>query len=191
MHSIKRFFEFSQDIKIIVVLPGTEVDRWKELVTKYSFPIEHHVVMGGLTRYHSVRNGLEEIKEECMLAIHDGVRPLCTTELIARCFNEAIKFSNSIPAIPVTDTVRDVSSGNVQVNREALRLLQTPQCFNSTLLKKAYANSASEKFTDDAGVFEVDGNIIHLTEGEKTNIKITEPADLILASALEKELFGK
>ena len=111
--------------------------------------------------------------------------------MISRCFDEAEKKSNAIPSIRITETIREVTNEkNFAVERENLRIIQTPQCFNSDLLKKAYQNTSAENFTDDAGVFEKDGNKIHLVEGEKSNIKITIPDDLLIASALENEMFG-
>ena len=148
------------------------------------------VVAGGKSRFHSVKNGLAYVNEDCIVAVHDGVRPLCSVNLINRCFEEAKLHSNSIPVMKVTDTIRDTSGKkSFIVDREKLRIIQTPQCFDSTLLKSAYHKATAENFTDDAGVFESAGHIIHLVEGEKNNMKITEPSDLIVASALLKELF--
>ena len=191
MHTIQRFFDHDPTMSIVVVLPENEDGTWERLINDHSFSISHTVVKGSNTRFHSVTNGLSKITGHCLLAIHDGVRPLCSPSLIGRCFEEAEKFTNAIPAIRITETVREIINGNNQmVDREKLRLIQTPQCFDSELLKKAYQNCDHDNFTDDAGVFEHDGNKIHLVEGEKNNIKITEPADLIFASPLEKELFS-
>jgi 2-C-methyl-D-erythritol 4-phosphate cytidylyltransferase len=190
MHTLKRFYEFDPEITIIVVLPDNEIDRWKKLLTDYNFLIKHTIASGGRTRFHSVKNGLSQIKENCIIGIHDGVRPLCSPTLIKRCFIEAEKYSNAIPAVKVSDSIREVEQEiNFAVDREKLRIIQTPQCFEFVLLKKAYENIQAENFTDDAGVFEFSGNKIHLVEGEKSNFKITEPVDLLIASSLEKELF--
>ncbi len=190
MHTLKRFYEFDPEINIIVVLPDNEIDRWEKLISDYNFQIKHTLASGGPSRFHSVKNGLSKISENCLIGIHDGVRPLCSPALIKRCFIEAEKFSNAIPAIKVSDSIREVEQGNnFAIDREKLRIIQTPQCFEFALLKKAYENILAENFTDDAGVFEFSGNKIHLVEGEKSNIKITEPADLLIATSLEKELF--
>jgi 2-C-methyl-D-erythritol 4-phosphate cytidylyltransferase len=188
MHTLQRFKDSSAEI--LLVLPPNEIDRWNTLKVKYGCTISHTLVAGGKSRFHSVKNGLSHVANDCIVAIHDGVRPLCSSDLINRCFEEAELHSNSIPALKVTDTIRDISKEkSIIVDREKLRVIQTPQCFLSTSLKSAYDKTVSENFTDDAGVFESAGHSIHLVDGEKNNIKITEPSDLIVASALLKEFF--
>lgn len=188
MHTLKRFKDSSAEI--VLVLPENQIEYWNTLKEKYNFKFPHLVVAGGKSRFHSVKNGLAHVNEDCIVAVHDGVRPLCSVNLINRCFEEAELHSNSIPVMKVTDTIRDTSGKkSFIVDREKLRIIQTPQCFDSTLLKSAYYKATAENFTDDAGVFESAGHIIHLVEGEKNNMKITEPSDLIVASALLKELF--
>lgn len=187
MHTLLRFKNISA--KIFLVLPQNEIERWNSLMENHVCTIPHTVVVGGKSRFDSVKNGLVHIDENCIVAVHDGVRPLCSSDLIDRCFEQAELHSNSIPAMKLTDTIRDISrEKSLTIDREKLRIIQTPQCFDTTLLKEAYANAKAENFTDDAGVFESAGHTIHLVEGEKNNIKITEPSDLIIASALLKEL---
>lgn len=191
MHTIRRFHEYNPLLTVTVVLPETEIQRWKQLITEFQFPIKHSIVTGGKTRFLSVKNGLQTIQEKGTVAVHDGVRPLCSSALIKRCFEEAEILTNAIPAIPVTDSIRQVSgANNISIDRDTLRIIQTPQCFDVHLLKKAYSEYAGIDITDDAGVFENAGNKIHLTDGEKTNIKITEAGDMIVAAALEKKLFS-
>ena len=191
MHTILRFHEYDPGITIILVLSENEIETWNNLVKKYSFSIKHTVVNGGEKRFHSVKNGLGAITEKCIVAVHDGVRPLCSMALIKRCFEQAEKESNAIPAISIYETMRKVEGEkNFIVARDIFRIIQTPQCFDSVLLIKAYQNSGAENFTDDATVFESDGNRINLVDGEKTNIKITIQEDLIIASALNKKLFN-
>ena len=185
MHTINRFFEYDSNMQIILVLAESEIETWKSLLIKYDFHTLHSIVVGGSNRYQSVKNGLDTIKDHCIVAVHDGVRPLCSVQLIQQCFIEAEINSNAVPAIPVTETVRTIDKEkNSLVNRENLRIIQTPQCFDSIKLKKAYQNSTAENFTDDAGVFEQDGNKIHLVEGERNNIKITLKEDLVFAEML-------
>ena len=191
MHTMLRFYEFEPDISIILVLSENEIETWESLLIKYSFSIPHTIVKGGAKRFHSVKNGLDAVSVKCIVAIHDGVRPFCSTALIKRCFDEAEKKSNAIPAVRISETIREINGeNNFIVDRENFRIIQTPQCFDSLLLKKAYQNIDAENFTDDAGVFERDGNKIYLIEGEKSNIKITVADDLIIASVLNKELFN-
>ena len=191
MHTMRRFFDYDDSLPIHLILPETEISSWQSLVDKYSFEIKHEVASGGITRQHSVLNGLERLSREAVVAIHDGVRPLCSPLLIRRCFDTAEKFSNAIPAIKVTDSIRFTDEENsIALDREKVRLIQTPQCFDSVKLKRAYSKISESIFTDDAAVFEKDNHKIHLIDGETSNIKITLPADLELASYLEKKLFG-
>jgi 2-C-methyl-D-erythritol 4-phosphate cytidylyltransferase len=191
MHTIKRFYEFDPLLPVVIVLPESEITRWEGLVGQYSFMLPHRIVAGGNTRFQSVKNGLRKISDAGFVAIHDGVRPLCPPSLVTRCFAEAEKHTNAIPAVRVTDTVREFALGNnFVIDREKLRIIQTPQCFDAALIKKAYEISDGGNFTDDAGVFENAGHKIHLVKGEKYNIKITEQTDLLVAAALEKQMFA-
>lgn len=186
MHSIKAFYEYSSDIKIIVVLPESQVEAWESLCRKHQFNIIHDVCTGGKTRFESVKNGMAYV-DKGWVAVHDAVRPLVSRELIARCFDNARQKGNAVPAIPLTDSVREVSNDdNRQVFRERFRLVQTPQVFDSSMLQKAYGQAFRNSFTDDASVVEAFGTTIYLVDGEKRNIKITNPEDLLLAEALLK-----
>ena len=103
MHTMQRFFDYDPKILILLVLPEKEIDAWQALVKKYSFPIIHTVTKGGSSRYQSVRKGLDKITWPCLVAVHDGVRPLCSIEMIGRCFDEAYKHGCAIPGIPVPE----------------------------------------------------------------------------------------
>ncbi len=190
MHTIERFHAFDEAIKIITVLPDNQFGFWEELQKKYSFSISHTLVAGGPTRFLSVKNGLKEVDEKGMVAIHDGVRPLVTTDTIKRCFADAEKFGNAIPVISPSDSLRMITQqGNMPVNRQCLRIIQTPQVFDAKLIKKAYLQDYSPDFTDDATLLEKTGENIHLVEGNRENIKITNPEDLIIAEALFHSIF--
>ena len=162
-----------------------EIQQWEKLIAEHTFIVPHKIVAGGNSRSESVKNGLKEIREiEGHIAIHDGVRPLVSTNLIKRCMQELKDHTNVIPAVPVVDTIRKFENGSSEVvDRNLLRAIQTPQCFHLDLLNSAYEGENNES-TDDATVFERAGNTIHLVEGEKSNIKITVAADLIIAEAL-------
>lgn len=185
MHTIRRFYEFDPLIQIIVTVPAQERERWEQLCVQNNFDILHSIVNGGASRTESVRNGLARVDDDCIVGIHDGVRPFVSKELLTRCYNEAFRNNNAIPAIPVNETLRHVEGEtNVTVDRQHFRLIQTPQCFDAVLLKRAYANSGKKEFTDDASVIEAIGERVHLCEGERSNIKITVPADLIIGEAI-------
>jgi 2-C-methyl-D-erythritol 4-phosphate cytidylyltransferase len=185
MHTIEKFSNCAYLPKIILVLHADLHEYWKELCIKYNFEIPHLLVTGGEQRFHSVRNGLKVIKENAIVAIHDAVRPLVSTQLITKAFDIAEDKGNAIPYIKPSETVRKLNKNNSKViDREKVVLVQTPQTFESIQLKKAYQQPYSVEFTDDASVVEKNGIQIHLFEGERNNIKITYPEDLTLAKLL-------
>jgi 2-C-methyl-D-erythritol 4-phosphate cytidylyltransferase len=188
MHSIMAFADACEDIRIIVVLPSSQIEYWQELCCRYDFRLPHEMIAGGSTRFQSVKNGLSLLSGEGLVAIHDGVRPLVSRQTIISCFTEAAKYGCAVPVLPVTDSVREISGMTSRIlDRTVLRLIQTPQIFNIALLKKAYEHPFSPSFTDDASVFEKAGHAIHLTEGNIENIKITTPNDMMVADALKRK----
>lgn len=189
MHTIERFHDFSNEIKIILVLPESFIDTWKSLMLEYNFKIAHEVVSGGDFRFESVRNGLEVIPSGSLVAIHDGVRPLVSMDTLKRVFDTSEKLGNAIPAIPVNESLRKMEKTNsLPVNRNLYRLIQTPQCFHSDIIKKAYEQRFKEEFTDDAMVAESMGIKINLIEGNPENIKITQASDIKIAEALMTQM---
>jgi 2-C-methyl-D-erythritol 4-phosphate cytidylyltransferase len=187
MHTLEVFYRYDQGIRIILVLPENEIPAWRRLCTDYRFNVRHEIAPGGETRFHSVKRNLDAIPDQCLVAVHDGVRPLVSLATIDRCFESAMKFGNAIPCIEIPETMRKLSrKGSEQVDRYRYRLIQTPQVFDSAVLKKAYSQAYKKQFTDDAGVVESLGYTINLVEGNPENIKITYPHDLKVASALLK-----
>lgn len=185
MHSIEAFAQYNADIDIVVVLPAQQITFWRDLCSKYQFPIKHRIVEGGNARFHSVKNGLQALPDSGLVAIHDGVRPLVDQVVIERCFHEAAQYGNAVPVTEVIDSVREISNTTSQIiDRKNLRLIQTPQVFDLMLLKKAYNRDYLPEFTDDASVFECDGHTIRLVTGSDRNIKITTPRDLMIAQWL-------
>jgi 2-C-methyl-D-erythritol 4-phosphate cytidylyltransferase len=189
MHAIQRFYDADSSVETIVVLPKNEIEAWKQLCLRFSFAISHHVTPGGETRFHSVKAGLEFVKEKSIVAVHDGVRPCVSTSLIKRCFSESEKSGNAVPVIPVNESLRKIKSGKNEIaDRNSFVIIQTPQCFSSEIIKEAYLSAYQNIFTDDATVVEFAGQDIHLIEGEKENIKITYPFDLIVGEEILKKL---
>jgi 2-C-methyl-D-erythritol 4-phosphate cytidylyltransferase len=185
MHTIERFKEFDDSIEIITVLPENQLRYWNELQKKYSFSIPHTLVKGGAKRFVSVCHGLEFVNAPGLVAIHDGVRPLVRLETIKRCFETAEKYGNAIPVISPADSLRlETNDGNVPVNRMNVKQIQTPQVFDVALIKKAYKQEFDPSFTDDATVLEKTGEKIHMVDGNRENIKITNPEDLFIAQTL-------
>lgn len=182
VHSIRAFKQYSPNIAIVVVLPDGAVDHWEEIAEKYD--IDAKTCIGGDTRFASVKSGLELVGDG-LLAVHDAARPMVTPALISRCFLEAAQQGNAVPVIPLTDSVRELSNDiSRPAERERFRLVQTPQVFDTSLLKKAYEQAYRSSFTDDATVAEAFGTKIHLVEGEWSNIKITTKGDMLIAKAL-------
>lgn len=187
MHTIKRFHESVGPV-IILVLNVHFHDYWEELCRKHAFEVPHELVKGGITRFDSVKNGLKAVKRRGTVAVHDAVRPLVSPDLIRKCYEQAEKLGNAIPAVPCRESLRKGTAMSSQgLSRDDYHLVQTPQCFSSTLLKRAYRQPFRNQFTDDASVVEKAGERIYLIEGEPNNIKITYPGDLIVAGALLKE----
>jgi 2-C-methyl-D-erythritol 4-phosphate cytidylyltransferase len=185
MHSIAAFREAFPDIRIVVVLPEGQYHTWLELCKKYLFNEIHSVVNGGNTRYQSVKNGLHTISGPGFVAVHDGVRPLIHPETIRRLFDEAAIHGSAIPALSSKDSLRwyDNLVSRV-IDRNSVKLIQTPQVFELNKLKAAYVQEYEDVFTDDATVWEKAGNLVHLCEGQEGNLKITTREDLVLAEAL-------
>jgi 2-C-methyl-D-erythritol 4-phosphate cytidylyltransferase len=185
MHTLERFKAFDDSIEIITVLPENQLRFWADLQKKYSFNIPHTLVKGGRARFFSVRNGLKFVDVPGLVAIHDGVRPFVSFETIKRCFETAEKLGNAIPVIPPSDTLRMISDkGSKPINRLLVRQVQTPQVFRADKIKKAYLQEYKPEFTDDATVLENTGVKINLVEGNRENIKITTPEDLVISTAL-------
>ncbi|MGL5690778.1 MAG: 2-C-methyl-D-erythritol 4-phosphate cytidylyltransferase [Bacteroidales bacterium] len=186
MHTIKQFKKAIDDIEIIVVLPKEQQNYWNELISKYKFECKHQVADGGKTRYHSVKSGLSYTQpENALIAIHDGVRPLVSPEVILKCFVTAQERGSAVPVLPMIDSIRHLTPDNSEsVDRDKYVSVQTPQTFPAHIIHEAYRLPYTSLFTDDASVVEANGNIITLTEGNRENIKITTPFDLKLADIL-------
>lgn len=185
MLTIERFYSFDTEMRIILVLPKDQHLYWKSLCEDYNFQIPHIVAQGGETRFHSVKNGLSFAHDDGIIAVHDGVRPFVSHEVIERCFTEAVPCQAVVPVLDMVDSVRFVDgSKSVTVDRNAYKSVQTPQVFSTTLLKNAYNQEFSSLFTDDASVVESFGVSVTLVPGNRENIKITTPFDIQIANAL-------
>lgn len=189
MRTIERFAAFDPAMDIIVVLPQSQTDYWQRLCHEHRFGIGHRTTAGGATRYESVRNGLALVDGEGLVGIHDGVRPLVSLPTLERCYAMAATHGNAIPACDSVDSVRMLKpdGSNTAADRTCVKLVQTPQVFDVKLIKRAYQLGYRPTFTDDASVAEAAGIGINLTEGNRENIKITTPVDLLLAEAILNE----
>lgn len=186
-HTIAAFTKAFYDIEIIIVLPASYLEEGKKIAD--SFSASHKIICknGGETRFHSVKNGLDLIKEEAIIFVHDGVRCLVSETLIRNCYQQALEKGSAIPCIAATDSIRIIEgSKNKLLNRENIRIIQTPQTFISNLILPAFQQAYQKTFTDEASVVEAFGEEIFLIEGEEENIKITKPIDLIIAEGIIK-----
>ena len=187
-HTIKAFLDTFPDIHLVLVLPQDQLSYAQIVLQAFPERIDITIVAGGETRYHSVQNGLKAVKENSVVFVHDGVRPLVSADLINRCYIQAVEKGSAIPAIPVSDSIRSVNGENSRpVDRETLRSIQTPQTFRSEIILPAFEQEYQPSFTDEATVVEASGTEVYLIEGEKGNIKVTTPEDMILAEALLNE----
>ncbi len=188
MRTMDAFYAYNQDIQIILVLPHDQQAFWLDLCRKHHFERPYRIADGGETRFHSVKNGLALVETPALVGVHDGVRPFVSSDVIRRCYAEASQKHAVVPCVNVVETLRHVQEErSVTVPRDEYRLVQTPQVFDATLLKKAYEQPYSPQFTDDASVVESMGMVVSLIEGNRENIKITTPFDLKIASALLEE----
>jgi 2-C-methyl-D-erythritol 4-phosphate cytidylyltransferase len=187
MHTINNIHDFDKEMSIIVVLPPGEIDQWQKLCRRYDFKVPHQITAGGKTRYDSVKNGLKMAPECELIAVHDGVRPLVSHETLKRCFDMAAEKGSAIPVLPANESIREGTMDNSRpVDRNRLFLVQTPQVFQSQIIKKAYNQSYSPDFTDDASVVEKSGVAVQMVLGNRENIKITYPEDLEIAALFLK-----
>ena len=185
MHTMEKFIDAIPEIKVILVLPTDYLMEWKQMCKNFKFNLKYQIAEGGKTRFHSVKNGLEYVPEKCVVGIHDASRPLVSHQTITQTFAEAEKKGNACPAISLNESIREVKNKkNKAVDRSKYFIIQTPQCFKSSLLKKAFLQDYRPAFTDDASVLEAMGKKINLVEGNRENIKITTPHDLFIAEAL-------
>jgi 2-C-methyl-D-erythritol 4-phosphate cytidylyltransferase len=186
MYTIEAFYHSKTNPQVIAVLPDEYHAYWEELCVEHEFNIPHLLVKGGETRFHSVKNGLDIIDDEsALVAIHDAVRPLTKTSIIDHSYEHAAKNGNAVTAVKSRDTVRQLRGGiSSHLLRDEIYLVQTPQTFRVSQLKKAYEQDYIDKFTDDASVAEAAGFTISLIEGSYNNIKITFPEDIALAEVL-------
>lgn len=185
-YSIIAFLQAYPDIQIVLVLPENYMAEGKSIITAHQLPEKNFtIVAGGSTRFHSVQNGLKQVKSNAVVFVHDAVRFMLTVDLIKRCYEQTLQLGSAIPAITATDSIRIEKENYPEiVDRNLVKIVQTPQTFLSSILLPAFQQEYQESFTDEATVVESFGTKIFLIEGEKNNIKVTTPIDLIIAENL-------
>ena len=184
-YTLDTFLKSFEELQIILVLPQDYIEAGQEIINEYFNKDRIKITVGGGTRFQSVKNGLQLITEDSIVFVHDGVRCLLSVDLIHRCYQSAVEFGSAIPVINSKDSVRlELEQGNEALERDRVKLVQTPQTFQSKILLPAFGVDYQDKFTDEATVVEAFGMKVHLVVGEEQNIKITQPIDLLLAEGI-------
>lgn len=187
-YTLKAFLDAYEDLQIILVLPIDFTDMGTEIMDGFFDSSRIQITEGGDSRFQSVKNGLQLVEEESIIFVHDAVRCLLTTDLIHRCYTQAIETGTAIPVISSKDSVRILTENeNEAIDRNHVKLVQTPQTFHSKILLPAYQIDFKDKFTDEASVVEAYGLKLSLIDGEDNNIKITSPIDLVVAEKMMEE----
>ena len=189
LHTLERLYASVNQAELIIALPSSQFDVWKTICEEYQVNIPHQLCCGGTTRFESVKNALKMVSETSIIAIHDGVRPLVKKSVVKQCLQTAQQKGAAIPVLRIEESIRKKMKDEKStiVNRDDYLIVQTPQCFKSSILLEAYQQAYSTTFTDDASVVETMGNAISLVDGNKENIKITRPEDLIIAESFLKQ----
>lgn len=179
-HSMEAFHAWNPEVALIIVLPSGYSHFWESLCQRFHLNLPHQTCEGGEQRYHSVKNGLGLVNTPGLVAVHDAARPLVGPSLIGKCYNAALEFGAAVPVISLRESPGRIDSHGQYhpIFRAEIRTAQTPQCFQSEIIQKAYQQAYREQFTDDASVVYAAGYPIHTVEGETDNIKITYPEDM-------------
>lgn len=191
VRTINNFAKALPGAKIVVVLPAAQIEFWKNYSARFRVA-RHKIVEGGEQRFHSVKNGIEAITDFVdIIAVQDGVRPFASLQMIRDCVKCASEHGSAIPVIKAVDSFRAVTEdgGSSIIDRSKLRVVQTPQVFEASLIRAAYDTKYDASFTDDASVVEsTTPHRVTLCSGERQNIKITTPDDMVIAEAIAKAL---
>lgn len=195
-HTLLQFTKAFSDIELILVLPENQFNSWHILCQEHPEILQncpHQLVQGGETRFHSSQRGIQAIRENqnTLVAIHDGVRPLVSIASIQNAFKHAQEHGNAVLAVSSKDSIRQWDANEqiyLPIDRNHIRIIQTPQVFEISILKRAFQQDYQDFFTDDASVVELLGIDIQLVEGNYSNIKITTPEDMLIAEALTQKV---
>ena len=184
-YSLQTFLHAFDDIEIILVLPKANIAEGEQIAKDLNAENRIMITAGGTTRFHSVQNGLALVSAPSVIFVHDGVRCLVSKELIHRCYEQTLEKGSAIPAVAATDSIRIANGTDHTVtDRNHVRIIQTPQTYLSTVLLPAFNTAYKDSFTDEATVVEASGQKVFLIDGEYENIKITRPADILIAEQI-------
>lgn len=184
-YTIQSFLHSYHDMNIILVLPQSYISQGQEIITKIDAEEKVKITGGGETRFESVKRGLAYITHPSVVFVHDGVRCMVSHKLIQNCFRQAVEKGSAVPAVAATDSIRiDEEFSHYTIDRNRVRIIQTPQTFRSEILSEAFKQEYKPTFTDEATVVEAAGNKVFLIEGDYNNLKITRPIDLCIAEKI-------
>ncbi len=185
-YSVKAFLDAFEDIQVIVALPAFHLFRGEEIF--HGIQKNIRITVGGVTRFQSVKNGLQLVHDTSVVFVHDAVRCLVSKDLIHRCYEQAVSKGSAIPAVAATDSIR-IKDGSLHkvIDRSHVKIIQTPQTFSSGIILKSFEQPYQSSFTDEATVVEASGKEVFLVDGDHQNIKITRPVDLFIAEKLLEE----
>jgi len=188
-HTIDAFQNCELINDIIIVAREERYECIGELCLQYGFNKVSKIIKGGLTRPESIINGIYAASGKArLIAVHDGARPCIEPEIIVRTIIKASKYHAAAPAVAITSTTKKAEDGVIleTVDRNTLYEIQTPQIFRTEIIKGALTNVMRKEIdiTDDCMAVELLGVPVHITEGSRRNIKITEAEDLLIAEAL-------
>lgn len=192
VRTINNFAKAFAGAKIVVVLPAQQIDFWRNYSARFRVA-RHTIAEGGEQRFHSVKSGIEAITEYVdLIAIQDGVRPFASIEMLRATARCAAEHGSAIPVVEAVDSFREVTAeGSQIIDRSKLRVVQTPQIFDASLIRAAYDTVYQPSFTDDASVVEsTTTHRVTLCAGERNNIKITTPDDMVIAEAIARSIRG-
>ncbi len=187
-HSLNTFFDFDKNCILTVVLPKNQIIQWKKICKQYDFNLSHNIILGGKTRYESVRNALFNLKinKDDMISIHDGVRPFISKKLIKKLYKSALLKGHAAPILTSNDSLRVYIEDTItskSVDRTKYIFTQTPQIFRANIIKNAYKKKKN-RATDDVTLIEDYVQRVNLIKGEKINMKITTKEDWVLAQKI-------
>lgn len=184
LETLKAVHQSVPSAHLVLALPKERFGCWNEICRKYACTIPHRLVGGGKERFFSVKAAVDSIScedSQALVAVHDGVRPFADREVFDRCFAAAEQYGAAVACIDASDSVRYEGRA---IDRSKVKLVQTPQCFELSILRRAYAQDYDKSLTDDASLVESLGVEVCLVEGSEKNIKLTRPLDLLIAENL-------
>ena len=188
-YSIKKFLNNPNINEVLLVVRKEDIDKILENIYYLELNTRVRLILGGKTRQESVYNALQVIDSDIVI-IHDGARPLVKNKYINSCIESMNNYQASTIAVKSKDTIKIGNENNEVVcttNRDNTWIIQTPQCFDTSVLKKVHEKYKNKNVTDDCALIEKEGLKVKLIEGDYSNIKITTPEDIEIVKKLIKK----